>query len=111
MVYSYLHTVLDFQVHRAEPMPVILCTTDRAALRKSSCASCSALLFSSSLLPCIQDLTSEEVMELEFSRIACLQIPNEYPPGVQNIMKACWQQDPSQRPSFLLIAKILTNLI
>lgn len=56
-------------------------------------------------------MTSEEVLKNKMSSIACLNIPRDYPTEVKNIMKACWQQDHSQRPSFLLIAKIITNLI
>ena len=40
-----------------------------------------------------------------------LEIPKSYPPTVVNIMKACWQLNPSQRPSFLLIAMLLTNVV
>ena len=40
-----------------------------------------------------------------------LEIPKSFPPTVVNIMKACWQSDPSQRPSFLLIAMLLTNVV
>ena len=39
-----------------------------------------------------------------------LIIPEVYPPTVKKIMKACWQQSPSKRPSFLLIASLLTNI-
>lgn len=55
-------------------------------------------------------MTSDEVLKCEMSCIACLNIPKEYPLEVKHIMRACWQQDPSKRPSFLLIARILTNL-
>lgn len=55
-----------------------------------------------------QDMTIEEV---QLSKTSCLAIPRDYPQEIKNIMKACWQQDPSQRPSFLLIANILTNLV
>ena len=39
-----------------------------------------------------------------------LAIPEPYPPTVESIMKACWQHNPSKRPSFLLIASLLTNV-
>ena len=39
-----------------------------------------------------------------------LHIPEVYPPTVARIMKACWQQSPSKRPSFLLIASLLTKV-
>ena len=39
-----------------------------------------------------------------------LSIPEVYPQTVAKIMKACWQQSPSKRPSFLLIASLLTNV-
>ena len=38
-----------------------------------------------------------------------LHIPEAYPATVKKIMKACWQHSPSKRPSFLLIASLLTN--
>ena len=40
-----------------------------------------------------------------------LDIPEEYPDMVVNIMKACWQEEPSERPSFLLMAMLLTNVV
>ena len=39
-----------------------------------------------------------------------LSIPEEYPPMIQRIMKACWNSEPEKRPSFLLISSLLTNL-
>ena len=30
---------------------------------------------------------------------------------VKTLMKACWQDEPSERPSFLLIALVLTNIV
>ena len=40
-----------------------------------------------------------------------LNIPSDYPDVVQRIIKACWQKDPSKRPSFLLISNLLYNEI
>ena len=40
-----------------------------------------------------------------------LEIPKAYPPTVARIMKACWQLEPAKRPSFLLIAMLLTNVV
>ena len=40
-----------------------------------------------------------------------LNIPNECPPTVANIMKACWQAEPNQRPNFHEITTILTTKI
>ena len=40
-----------------------------------------------------------------------LSIPEDYPPTVVSIMKACWQLSPSKRPSFLLISSLLTKLL
>lgn len=39
-----------------------------------------------------------------------LDIPSRYPPTIQRIMKACWHKQATKRPSFLLVASILTNL-
>ena len=39
-----------------------------------------------------------------------LPIPEAYPSTVVKIMKACWQHSPSKRPSFLLVASLLTNI-
>lgn len=40
-----------------------------------------------------------------------LAIPKAYPKTVQLIMEACWQQQPSKRPSFFLISTLLSNEI
>ena len=40
-----------------------------------------------------------------------LALPEPYPESVRSIMKACWQNEPSERPSFLLIAMIVTNVV
>lgn len=39
-----------------------------------------------------------------------LEIPSQYPPTIQRIMKACWHKQAAKRQSFLLVASILTNL-
>ena len=39
-----------------------------------------------------------------------LPIPEAYPPTVEKIMKACWQKDPPKRPSFVLVAQVLSSL-
>ena len=40
-----------------------------------------------------------------------LSIPQAYPQSVVEIMKACWQDIPSQRPSFMLCACLLTSAV
>ena len=40
-----------------------------------------------------------------------LDIPEEYPDDVRSLMKVCWKNEPSERPSFLLIALVLTNVV
>ena len=40
-----------------------------------------------------------------------LEIPKLYPTPVMKIMNACWQLEPSKRPSFLLIAMQLTHVV
>ena len=40
-----------------------------------------------------------------------LDIPEPYPEDVKTLMKACWQEEPSDRPSFILIALVLTNVV
>ena len=40
-----------------------------------------------------------------------LHIPEPYPEDVKTIMGACWQDQPSERPSFLLIALVLTTIV
>ena len=56
-------------------------------------------------------MDDNEVLQYISGHSMCLLIPNDYPHQVQNIMKACWQKDPLQRPSFLLIAHVLTDII
>ena len=50
-------------------------------------------------------------MKVGMSSKASLRIPKDYPDEVKNIMKACWEQDPLLRPSFLLIANILSIIL
>ena len=38
-----------------------------------------------------------------------LSIPQDYPETVQRVMKACWQKEPSKRPSFLLISTLIDD--
>ena len=40
-----------------------------------------------------------------------LTIPESYPSTVVRIMKACWEHNPLKRPSFLLIASLLSTLV
>lgn len=39
-----------------------------------------------------------------------LDIPQQYPETVKQIMKACWQKNPKKRPSFVYISMLLTNV-
>ena len=55
-------------------------------------------------------MTNEEVKQRVISGKARLQVPTDYPAIVQQIMRACWQDEPSERPSFLLISELLANL-
>ena len=47
---------------------------------------------------------------IHVSQGTTLTIPKPYPETVVKIMKACWQQDPSKRPSFMLCAALLTDV-
>ena len=38
-----------------------------------------------------------------------MPIPRRSPPLVAKIMKACWQEDPDERPTFLLISNLLSS--
>ena len=53
------------------------------------------------------DNTQVAVSVIQGERLA---IPEPYPETVTSIMKACWQHSPSKRPSFLLIASLLTSV-
>jgi hypothetical protein len=55
-------------------------------------------------------MTNDEVRQRVIFDGLRLPIPSEYPTDIQSIMKACWNKDPSNRPSFFLISNILTNL-
>lgn len=46
---------------------------------------------------------------MKLNRGLRLLIPEAYPTKVQRIMKACWQEDPTKRPSFIFIAQLLTS--
>ena len=48
-------------------------------------------------------------LAMKIARGMRLEIPEPYPPTVAKIMKACWRQIPAKRPSFLLIASLLTT--
>ena len=39
-----------------------------------------------------------------------LPIPDVYPSKVQRMMKACWQEEPTRRPSFIFIAQLLSSV-
>ena len=56
----------------------------------------------------IKDVTR---LAIKLSKGLRLQIPKAYPPKVERIMKACWQEDPALRPSFILIAQLLTSFV
>jgi serine/threonine protein kinase len=47
---------------------------------------------------------------INVSQGARLTIPEPYPENLEKVMKACWQKDPSKRPSFLLCAALLTDM-
>ena len=40
-----------------------------------------------------------------------MPVPRGCPPMVARVMKACWHADPNKRPSFLLIATLLTTKV
>ena len=54
----------------------------------------------------IKDATS---LAMKVGRGLRLAIPEEYPSKVERIMKACWQENPTKRPSFIFIAQLLTS--
>ena len=55
------------------------------------------------------DLCEPFRLVIKIARGMRLTIPESYPPMVAKIMKACWHQIPSKRPSFLLISSLLTT--
>ena len=50
---------------------------------------------------CVERITQGYVMEA----------PKECPERVVKILKACWYQNPSSRPSFLYMSSLLSNII
>ena len=46
---------------------------------------------------------------IEVSKGYTMSVPNECPPTMAKIMRACWRFKPSKRPSFLLISILLTR--
>ena len=52
------------------------------------------------------ELTNDQIAS-EISTGYRLSIPSSYPDSVANIMKACWQKKPENRPSFALIISAL----
>ena len=57
-----------------------------------------------------EDIKETTKLGMKLGRGLRLPIPEVYPPTVERIMKACWQEDPPKRPSFVLIAQLLTSL-
>ena len=61
------------------------------------------------------ELPYKDLNNIEVATNTCmgtrLEIPKSYPPTVADVMKACWQYEPLKRPSFLLIAMLLTNVV
>lgn len=55
------------------------------------------------------DIKDATRLGIKLSKGLRLLIPKAYPPKVERIMKACWQEDPELRPSFMLIAQLLTS--
>ena len=53
-------------------------------------------------------LQNDEVVEKVIQGYP-LPVPRHTPQMIVRIMKACWKIDPSLRPSFLLISKLLTE--
>ena len=57
-----------------------------------------------------KDIKETTKLGMKLNKGKRLDIPEAYPPTVERIMKACWQENPSNRPSFVLIAQLLTSL-
>ena len=56
---------------------------------------------------CIVVLPSQNAQVMKGYR---LEVPPACPPVVVRIMKACWHKNPDKRPSFLLIATLLSQV-
>ena len=73
------------------------------------------ILFRMSILSQIETGFFQNISDLKLSvsiqyKGRRLDIPKEYPPEVRSMMQACWNEDPTTRPSFFLISNILTRL-
>ena len=66
-------------------------------------------MFNPSKMP-YEDMDNMEVA-IKVSSGMRLAIPEDYPKTVMEIMKACWQMDPSRRPSFMLCASLLMTVV
>jgi serine/threonine protein kinase len=55
------------------------------------------------------DINDAARLGIKLAKGLRLQIPKAYTPKVERIMKACWQETPELRPSFMLIAQLLTS--
>ena len=54
------------------------------------------------------ELAEFQCFEIIKNGLVKLEIPSQYPPTIKRIMMACFKQA-AKRPSFLLVASILTN--
>lgn len=55
------------------------------------------------------ELTEIECIARITSGLVKLETPSQYPLTIKRIMKACLHKEAAKRPSFLLVASILTN--